>query len=290
MEHLAGAAVYPFQRYAWIVVWHSTIGLSKDIRPHIVLLEDGDTGARILLPLGIRRSGGLALLEWLGEGVSDYAGPISVEGAGGSTIGRSVIVAAAMQAGRNAGCDALALDRIPFRLADGTDNPFLRDSDLTGRRAGRSPAPRPVHYSAHGLSLPAVLEPYVAERFSAKERYNLRRAEKKLAELGTLEFRIAGTGAERIELTRAMIEQKRARYLATGAVDNFASPGTAAFYLEAAARPDLGIDVSALLLDGRPVAIHWGVRGGGTMYYLMPTFDAGLERFSPGKVFLLRFM
>jgi CelD/BcsL family acetyltransferase involved in cellulose biosynthesis len=73
-------------------------------------------------------------------------------------------------------------------------------------------------------------------------------------------------------------------------VDNFASEGTEIFYLEAAARPELGVYVSALLLEGRSVATHWGVRGGGTMYYLMPTFDTALERYSPGKVFLLRFL
>lgn len=290
MESLAGTGLYPFQRYAWMAVWYGTIGMARDVQPHILLIEDTASGASILLPLGIRRSGRLSLLEWLGTGVSDYAGPIAGKASDVCTIGQATIMGVAMQAGRKAGCDALALDRIPQRLADGTGNPFLLDSRLPGRRAGMYPAPQAVHYSAHGLNLPEVLEAYLAERFSAKERYNLRRAEKKLAELGTFEFRVAGTAAERLEQTRAMIGQKRARYLATGAVDNFASKGTELFYLEAAARPELGVDVSALLLDGKPVATHWGVRGGGTMYYLMTTFDAALERYSPGKVFLLRFL
>ena len=131
----------------------------------------------------------------------------------------------------------------------------------------------------------------MADRFTSKERYNLRRAKKRLDAAGHLEFREAKDEADRADLTERMIALKRERYRAIGAADNFADPAFAEFYRAAARCPDLGVHISALYLDGMAIALHWGLRANPIMYYLMPAFDAGdYERYSPGLVFLLEFI
>jgi CelD/BcsL family acetyltransferase involved in cellulose biosynthesis len=257
--------------------WQETIGTAEGWQPRLVLLEKGSSVA--LFPLGEHREGGLRRLEWLGRGVTDYQAPLLRSAA---SFSPGELLSALRRAAIRLGCDLVSLDRMPSRRADGSPSLF------SGHGFHR------LHYGAHGLELPADLETFLAGRFSAKERYNQRRSAKKLAGLGRLEFRILDDPAERADLTDTMIAHKRMRYRATGAIDNFREPAVAEFYRKAAERPELGVELSLLSLDGRPLATHWGLarRGGGeagVLYFLMPTFEAGpLDKYSPGKLFILR--
>ena len=54
---------------------------------------------------------------------------------------------------------------------------------------------------------------------------------------------------------------------------------------------DLGlfgkIQVSALLLDDKILATHWGFYSKTTFYYIMPSYEGGdWSKFSPGKILL----
>lgn len=269
------ASVYPFQRYAWLEAWQETLGKGRGAEPRPLLLERRSTGEAALLPLCATRRAGLRRLSWMGDGVSDYKGPLVRGSFDGETI-----AAAARGEARRAGCDFIELDNMPELLADRSANPVIG----TGARR--------LHYAAHGLELPDSLDAYLKERLSSKERYNLRRAEKKLAELGALRFARAESDEERKMVTEAMIDQKRARYRATGATDNFAEEAYGRFYRVAALRPHIVVHLSALYLDQKIIATHWGVAdaASGTMFFLMPTFDAAYERFSPGVIFLMRFI
>lgn len=275
LEAAAGSGLYPFQRFDWAAAWMRTIGEAHGWAPLIILARRSSDGAEALLPMGWRSRRGQKVLGWLGEGVSDYAGPI-LPAAGG--LSSAELVRAAARAGLTAGCDLLALSKVPALLANRRANPAL------------GPGWRRLHYTAHGLDMPADLEAFMAERFSRKERYNLRRAEKKLAEEGGLAFAVPGDPEGRAAITEAMIRQKRERYAATGAVDPLADPATRRFYVEATEAPGLGVETSALLAGGDPVAAHWGVVHGDTAYFLMPTFDASREKQSPGKVFLVKYL
>lgn len=302
---------YPFQRFGWLKIWQDTIGDARGIVPHIALYAGRGGGANagsFLLPLGIRRRHGLKVLEWLGDGVSDYRGPLVC-----GPISGDAVYEAVLREARFLGADYASLANVAER------GPRGRRNALTGEGA------RKLHYAAHGLEIPPDLEEYFSSIMTSKERYNLRRAEKKLASMGSLRFVADARGAECSSITECMIEQKRERYRLTGAVDNFAEAAFGDFYREAAKRgapiPDaaaartsgdagaegqaaavpgmlggLGggaaVRVSALYLDDKVIACHWGVadRSDRTVYFLMPTFDAEYGRWSPGVIFLERFI
>ena len=273
------ADFYPFQSYAWLDTWFGTIGAAHGWSPAILLLEkaedkSGDK-ARALLPLGFARKAGFLRLSWLGEGVSDYCGALIAPMGSFST---DELLGAVRRLAVQKGCGLIDLDRNPADFPSGS-NP------LSG--AGF----RLLHYKAHSTAVPSDIEAFMAARFTSKERYNLRRAAKQLAAAGRLEFSVAEDAVARVELTARMISLKRERYNAIGAYDNFADPSFGDFYAAAARRPDLGVHISALNLDGKAIALHWGLRARQIMYYLMPVFEAGAyERYSPGMVFLREFL
>ncbi|MCE1195428.1 GNAT family N-acetyltransferase [bacterium] len=269
------ADFYPFQTYAWLETWFGTIGAAHGWSPAILLLERADGKGRALLPLGIARKTGLRRLSWLGEGVSDYCGAL-VAPAG--SFSAADLLAAIRRLAARKGCHIIDLDRNPADFPSGA-NP------LVGKGF------RLLHYKAHSTAVPDDMEGFLADRFTSKERYNLRRAAKRLEEAGRLRFAEAGDEAGRADLTDRMIALKRERYRAIGAIDNFADPSFAEFYRAAARRSDLGVHISALYLDETAIALHWGLRADPIMYYLMPAFAAGAyERYSPGAVFLREFV
>ena len=283
------ADAHPFQHYAWQETWFATIGTAHAWQPAILVLEDGgaapDNGAgaprKALLPLGVVKRHGLRRLAWMGEGVSDYLGPL-VHPAGSFDSAELTGVIRAL--GRRLKCDYIDLDRNPADMPAGP-NPLI-GSDPSTR-----PGFRPLHYRAYSMTLPEDMESWLTSRFSSKERYNLRRAGRQLASAGELAFGVASQAADREALTRRMIDLKRARYRAIGARDNFADSSFARFYVEAARNPAICAHISAMTLDGTPIALHWGLRAADRMYYLMPAFAAGpLDHFSPGTIFLGRFI
>lgn len=287
------ADAHPFQHYAWQETWYATIGTAHAWQPAILVLEDANAPAgrsagegnrvarKALLPLGVTKRHGLRRLAWMGEGVSDYLGPL-VHPAG--SFSAEELIGAIRALGRRLHCDYIDLDRNPADLPSGP-NPIVASIPPA------NPGFRPVHYRAYSMTVPENMESWLASRFSSKERYNLRRAGRQLAAAGELAFEVTSQAADREALTLRMIDLKRARYRAIGAFDNFADPSFARFYIEAARNFDIGVHLSALTLDGDPIALHWGLRAASRMYYLMPAFAAGpLDRFSPGIVFLGRFI
>jgi CelD/BcsL family acetyltransferase involved in cellulose biosynthesis len=139
--------------------------------------------------------------------------------------------------------------------------------------------------------VPRDLDAFLKSRLGSKGAYNLRRAERLLEGLGRLEFVVAGDEESRAAIVDAMIRHKRERCRAAGLRDNFDDPGYEAFYRTAPGRLGDLAQVSALFLDGRPVAEHWGLRDRDCLYYLMPAFEAGeLEKYSVGSVLILRLL
>jgi CelD/BcsL family acetyltransferase involved in cellulose biosynthesis len=263
---------YPFQRFAWLEAWQDTIGASSGAEPAVASVARPGEGAAAILPLVARRRGPLRVLEWMGWGAADYSGPIVVPGSG---LGPEILIAAAREAARESDCTVIELDRNPALIA-GSPNPLL-DNKF-----------RELHYRSHYMDLPEDMDGFLKARFGPKGRYNLRRAEKLLGGLGRLEYVVARDADLRAQIVDAMIRHKRDRCRATGARDNFLDPGYEAFYRTAAARAGSAVHVSALCLDGRPIAEHWGALEGGCLYYLMPAFEAGeLERYSTGSLLIL---
>jgi CelD/BcsL family acetyltransferase involved in cellulose biosynthesis len=280
---------YPFQTWAWLDVWHKTIGLAQGWSPAILLLEKEASGAvglkphRAVLPLGISGKPPFRRLAWMGEGVSDYHGPLIGQARQNNDAPRGFFTAEELLSeirglAIKMGCGIIDLDRNPESF-NRLKNPLA------------SAAFTKIHFKAHSLRLPESAERFLKERFGAKERYNMRRAAKRLSELGKLEFLVAEDDKARTYICERMISLKRDRYKAIGAKDNFADHSFQEFYRKATTRGDLNVHVSGLYLNGEAIALHWGIKDESTMYYLMPAFAEGpLRQYSPGLVFLLRFI
>jgi CelD/BcsL family acetyltransferase involved in cellulose biosynthesis len=280
---------YPFQTWAWLDAWYRTIGLAHGWSPAILFLEkearrgEGSKLQRAALPLGICGKPPFRRLAWMGEGVSDYHGPLigSVRGEDEGSkdlFGTEALLSEIRGLAEKLDCGVIDLNRNP----EGFN--FLKNP-LAGAGFAR------LHYKSHSLRLPESTEGFLKERFGAKERYNLRRAAKRLSELGRLDFKVAVDEKSRTILTERMIALKRERYKVIGAKDNFADPSFREFYREAATTADLDVHISGLFLNGQAIALHWGIKDDSTMYYLMPAFAAGpLRQYSPGLVFLLEFI
>ena len=94
--------------------------------------------------------------------------------------------------------------------------------------------------------------------------------------------------AERHRVMDALAAQKSKRWIQTGAWDAFGLPGFREFFEEMArgALGDVESVMSALMLDDKPIATHWGMRHGDRYYWLMPTYDTHWARFSPGRLLM----
>lgn len=269
----SSSSPYPFQRLPWLETWQETIGKANGYSPAVGIIEDLSGAALCLLPMGYRGRGSSRRLEWMGWGVSDYSGPLLSPDSG---IDGALIKAAVFAIGRSLGCSLILLERNPERLCGGP-NPLLGEGL------------RELHYGSHYAQVPKELGAFMKERFGAKGSYNLRRAERRLSELGKLEFAVARDADSRSKITEAMIRHKRERYREQKVRDNFDDPSFASFYEGYSRQGGSKAHLSALYLDGRSIAEHWGLVDGSTMYLLMPTFEAGkLDAYSPGSILIER--
>lgn len=267
---------YPFQTYEWASTWWDCIGRLEAEEAAIVRIYGGADDPIALLPLCIQKKRGLRSLCFMGGRLADYCAPLLSPSA---TFGPGEILRVIRQIGRNLGCAVVYFSNVPEILGGNSANPLV-DEPFS-----------PMNVLSHQARLSGDFESYFAKAFSSKSRYNLRRSEKFLAEGGGLEYRIARDAASLEEITLAMIAQKRNRYRATGVPDLFASPGYEDFFrvLNRQA-PDL-VAVSALYKGNKPIATHWGMAMGESLYYLMPTFAEGESaKFSPGSILTMRIL
>lgn len=267
-----GAVRHAFHRFAWLQQWQKTIGLARGFNPILVhVRRSGENAAEALLPLSLGLHSGLRRLTWAGEGISDYQGPlIAPEGA----FTPEELLQIIKRIARENSCDFVDLDRMPITL----DHPAWPGAKL-------------LHYHAHSMRIPLDLDNYLDAKLTSKERYNLRRSEKHMAEQGALELVVAEGADQKALFTEIMIEFKHARYRATDAADPLSDPVVAQFYRTAAVDPECCVHASLLRAGGETVAIHWGVLNNDTLYYLMPAFaPKRFDRLSPGTIFFIRFL
>ncbi|MFW5661497.1 MAG: GNAT family N-acetyltransferase, partial [Oceanicaulis sp.] len=115
---------------------------------------------------------------------------------------------------------------------------------------------------------------------------NIFAAERKLEEHGALTFRFEDARPESLE---RLLAWKSAQYAASGHFDVFSVAWTRNLLTRLlAADPADGARgvVSSLELDGRLVAVHFGLLGERAMHYWFPAYDPALSRLGPGNALL----
>lgn len=273
-------AALPFSSYAWAEAWFSTVASERGERPFVVLGRDAQGGTGFLLPFVMERRGPLRVLSWPGATHCAYhAGLFSplcrrqVAERGGKAFWTGVLAALSE-------ADALLGYGLPV-LAHEQDNPLsMLPSIETGCNAYR-------------LELQGGWEHVYARRCGARLQHDNRRCERRLAELGDVRFRIAETPHDRLQLVETLLDHKSSQLCEAGAPDFTAQPGVRAFYRKLVNSPQWRLDarvmITALEIDGRPVAINLGLVKDATYHGLIQAMpDGKAARFAPGRQLLKR--
>lgn len=139
--------------------------------------------------------------------------------------------------------------------------------------------------AAPSIDLSGGFAAYVEQR-SPKMTATLRRARRRLEQdHGAVEIRF-DTGSEHLD---ALLRWKSAQYRRTGAPDGLAPAWTREVIadLVAAAEPGVSAPIAALLVGGRPIALHLGLRAGSVMSSWIPAYDPSFAATSPGLQLLM---
>ena len=263
------AACHPFQCADILAVWCNTIGRARGIKPLFVSVLGPSRQPLMLLPLGIREQFGLKILRFLDGGVSDYNAPVVFPGA--AALGAAPAIWSEI-AGHLPPFDLAILEKMPEQVGNLT-NPLF------------SLATEDHHESCHAVALYGPWEKFVRDRIS--NAADSRRRRRKLEKLGTVRIAIAQSADEREFFLSAMMRMKRRKYIDTKGYDVFDTPGTEDYYREAThALGESGpAQLSALILDGRILAAHWGYVAGDRFYHLMPAHEGREWRaYAPGRL------
>lgn len=266
----------PYDCFEWASAWWNCVGRLQGVEPVIAVGRNGHGHLRFLLPLGLRRSGGVARLEWLASAHGNYASGLLHPQLWRETDGRPGPVLIEAIRPQLAFADLIHLDAVPDSLDD-CPGP-LAGLPLIGDAA-----------AGYALTVMAGKGGNFQNHLSKKARGNLRRSERRLTEHGPLTFRQARGASEIRRVLQVLYDQKRTWCRKSGVQDFLAAPGVRDFYETLAMQP-AGTGayepiLFALEAGDEMIATNLGIRFGDSFYGLITTITEGeLRRHSPGNV------
>ena len=258
----------PFHRHAFVGAWLEAF--APEARLRVLVARDPDGRATGMAPLVEERRGGLVLLsspsndhsprvEWILGEAPDLAMRALWE-----------------HLRERLRWDVLLLRDVPRH---GPTSSLLE----AAARADRHPTGR----------WPSLVTPYLAltgdpreAKLSSKFLANLRRRMRKLAEQGAVSYRRVGGGAEVEPFLSQFFALEAAGWKGERGTAIARDPRTIAFYrgLARAAGGEGWLALRALDLDGRPVAMHFGLLHRGVYSLPKPAYDERLGTCSPGQL------
>jgi CelD/BcsL family acetyltransferase involved in cellulose biosynthesis len=264
----------PFQSFNWLSNWHKIVGVPvHKIDLHVICVFTDDKIISIL-PMSIRKIRGVKVLEWLGGMHTDYLAPILKRGLDLTEDDFGDVWNQVLK--ELPGFDIIHFSHQPSFI--GTQaNPFSVFLDTK------------LMMNSYQCYFEGSWEDYKNNNISKKVLADSRRQRNRLSEIGKLEFKIFDEDEDIHELTETMIRQKRMRYDATGGWDQFQIPEHQELYrnLKKPLGKDNTVHCSALLLDNKIIASHWGIISKSTLFYILPTHEGGdLSKYSAGKLLL----
>lgn len=266
---------YAFQNFTWLKHWHENVGTLIPCQPCLVVVELAGSPIMIL-PLGIERRHGVACLVWLGGDVSDYHGPLL------SQNYQSLCTADFFQTTwqdikvKLPSFDAILFEKMPATL--GTQaNPFVTLPCI--------PTASNAHFTHFGTSF----DDFLKKKRSSKSIATEKRKHRRLQEYGQVEFIIARDSTSINHVLHTMIAQKGRSYKEMGVANLFADEGICDFFnaLSMQEAPNGMVHLSALKLNDRIIATHWGVVYKKRFYHLYPTYEQSeLTKYAPGGLLM----
>mgnify|MGYP001300942361 CR=1 FL=1 len=268
------SSITPFQSYTWINHWYKTVGFPVyQVQPHIVGLYKGKE-LEALLPFGIRKIGPIKVLEWLGGLVTDYMIPIIKRESEFFNCNFLLVWEEIKKAIPE--YDALLLSK-QLTYIGLEKNPF--SYNFNGRHMMNS----------YQSFFKVGWEEYKKIHLSTNILRDTRRRRRRLSEIGNLEFKIFQQEQDISNLLKVMFQQKSRRYDEKDGWDLFKLNEYKDFYekMPKALNQDSSIHCSALLLDNKIIATHWGVTSSDSLFYLMMSHKGeDFAKYSAGRLLL----
>jgi len=262
----------PFHSYAWLSHWYQTIGGPiLSVEPQIVSLKNNENTIAIL-PLCIRNSFGIQILEWLGGANTDYMGPLVEPKYSNHLINQNY------------------WDLIKSKINNYDIIHFQKQTKWSMELMGK------IGCSDNMISHKAILKPTWDEYYltvKKRIRSDSKRQRNRLNKIGYVRFVIAESANEKKNIIKRMIAQKSRQYKETGVKDMFAINKYQDFYIELADINSLIINIhcAALKVGNITIATHIGLVHENTFYYLMPAYEGGdWRKYSPGRLLLLELL
>lgn len=254
----------PFLLHGWLLEWIRHYGDTGEVAVHVAR-RDGRLVAA--LPVIVRRTAGLRIMQFLGGTQSALADLLVAEG-------ESDDVARELAARTGAGSHDLAdLFGLP------AESRLARAIGARLRLIERVEAPV--------LDLSDGWEAVYAAKTGSKKRNLHRRRRRQISELGTeLTTEVAATPEELAPALEDAFHLHELRWAGRPDGSGFATPVGKRFHRAAiAALAEQGIPrIVTLKLDGRPIAFHYYFLLANRMYVHRLAFDPELSRLSPGLV------
>jgi CelD/BcsL family acetyltransferase involved in cellulose biosynthesis len=271
-EAAAHCACFVYQTFEWSWAWRETLGRTQDLADCIVHIANADGRTLMLLPLAIRQTGRLRVLEFQGGALTDYNAPL---------IDRDFADALTRETSERLWRQLLALlpevdlvwlARMPPTI-EGTPNPLF---GLDGMRKTDE---------AHAVKLPATFKELTATR-STKFFAQIRRHRRRLEKLATVEVCYPSEEEERLKVLHTLIEQKSRWVTNNGYANPFSTDEARAFYRRMTTCGLQGgqVSIASLRVGGEIVAAVWGVIFGNRYYFLLTSYAEAWTSYSAGRI------
>ncbi|MGE0022738.1 MAG: GNAT family N-acetyltransferase [Hyphomicrobium sp.] len=271
----AGRDAHVFQTFNWLWHWanHFLADPGTDGTQLAIVTAHADGRLVMAWPLVTEAVGPMTRLSWMGEPVSQY-GDLLIE----ERADKAEVLAAAWDfVVRRTGAGVVELRKV---RAGSNVAPLLAaigatvTADLTAPYLALSSAPSLAEYE---------------KRYSSSSRRNRKRHWRRLEERGAASVVSHDSGLEAAQLAGEALRLKLAWLSARGLVSPALSdPRTARFFADVA-RADVrpaGCYVSAILSDGRPVALGIGVDCKGRSVLHVAAYDLGYEKVGAGGLII----
>ena len=275
LEQVAPCSIY--QTRAWLLPWIDWLAAPAGLSPRLVLARAADGRPVALLCLGLRKRGSLRVASWLGGKDANLHMALV---APSPSWTRREVTRLLQATGRALGREAPALLMLvnqPHAWAC-LANPFA----MLPHQASPS--------AAYATALMADTDKLFAQRLSSDARKKLRKKEAKLAALGPVAHVIASSETERGEVLDAFLALRNARFRAQNIASPFEAEEMAAFIAAASGREQPGIELHALKVGARIVAVYGGAAWQGQWSGMFNAFDTdpAIAASSPGDLLLQR--
>ncbi len=269
------AASTVYQSHMWCSTWQETAGEARRTSPRIIIARNAIGRIVFILPLQLRRSLGLRILEWLGAPHCNYG--YGIFSRSFLPLAPTWFTAHAPEVFALAGrIDAIALTDMPDTLC-GYPHPLR--ALFTMRGPNRS----------YSLPLKSDYDSVYASRRSKESRRTARKKDQALARYGVVEFGLPNGKDETRQVLDTMFHQQQSR-LAEKGVHGIFGEAERRFIQRLAEKQDGArpfLLPYCLKCDGEVLAVMLGGSFNGTYWALISSLACTpLRKYSPGDLAL----